>query len=108
MRRTTTHLLAGVWLAVGAACIGRAETLWIDVRSPEEHAADRIEGDPNLAHDEIVARIETLTTDRNAEIALYCSGGVRSFVAARRLAAMGYQRVRNAGSIEEVREERGL
>ena len=108
MWRMSTHLLAGAWLALGAASIGHAEILWIDVRSPEEHAADRIEGDPNLPHDEVAARIATLTTDRNAEIALYCSGGVRSFVAARRLTAMGYERVRNAGTIEEVRKQRGL
>lgn len=108
MWHKTTGLLAGAWLALGAASIGRAEILWIDVRSPEEHAADRIEGDPNLPHDEIAARIATITTDHNAEIALYCSGGVRSFVAARRLTAMGYERVRNAGTIEEVREQRGL
>jgi phage shock protein E len=108
MWRTTKHVLAGVCLAVGAASIARAEILWIDVRSPEEHTADRIEGDPNLPHDEVAARIGTLTTDRNAEIALYCSGGVRSFVAARRLSAMGYQRVRNAGTIEDVRKQRGL
>lgn len=108
MWRKTTGLLAGIWLALGAASIGRAEILWIDVRSPEEHEKDSIAGDPNLPHDEIAARIATLTTDRNAEIALYCSAGVRSFAAARRLTAMGYARVRNAGSIEEVREERGL
>ena len=108
MWHRTTGLLAGVWLALGAASTGHAGILWIDVRSPEEHAADRIEGDPNLPHDEVAARIATLTTDRNAEIALYCSGGVRSFVAARRLTALGYERVRNAGTIEEVRKQRGL
>lgn len=108
MWRRKTGLLAGAWLAIAAAGMARGETLWIDVRSPEEYAADRIEGDPNLPHKQIGDRIATLTTDREAEIALYCSGGVRSFVAARTLGAMGYQRVRNAGTIEDVRAERGL
>ena len=64
MWRKTTGLLAGIWLALGAASIGRAEILWIDVRSPEEYEQDSIAGDPNLPHDEIAARIATLTTDR--------------------------------------------
>ena len=108
MWRNTTALLAGALLTIAAAGIARGDTLWIDVRSPEEHASDRIEGDPNLPHADIGERIGTITTDHNADIALYCSSGVRSFVAMRKLNALGYQRVRNAGGIEEVRAERGL
>ena len=46
--------------AVAAAGVARGETLWIDVRSPEEYAADRIEGDPNLPYKQIEVPAEAL------------------------------------------------
>lgn len=107
MKFLSRHLAA---IAVGlcAASCALAETLWIDVRSPEEFAADHIAGDLNIPHHRIAAEIARHAPGRDADIRLYCRSGNRSGQALKVLQAQGYTQVTNAGSIGDARKARGL
>jgi phage shock protein E len=83
-----------------------AETLWIDVRSAEEYAADHINGDIHIHFKNIGDEISKVASDKNTEIQLYCRSGGRAGVALLQLTAMGYKNVHNAGGIEDVRKIR--
>lgn len=85
-----------------------ADTVWIDVRSAAEHAADNIPGDLRITHVDIVDELAALVTDKDADIRLYCRSGNRAGVAQSALEAAGYTNVTNVGSIGEARQERGL
>lgn len=105
MRHLCTAPLAAI-LALASA--GAASTpLWIDVRSAEEYAERHLGSDPNIPHGDIRREIDRVAPDRDTEIVLYCAAGGRSGVAKMQLESLGYTRVRNAGGIEQVREERG-
>lgn len=108
MPRLTPILRAGLAAALLAATAAAADPLWIDVRSPEEYAEGHIAGDPNVPHTEIAARIAALAPAKDAEIVLYCAVGVRSGKAMKTLRSLGYTNVRNAGGIDDARQERGL
>lgn len=75
-------------------------SIWIDVRTPEEYSIKNIPGHINIPHDVIDARISELNLDSGQEIKLYCRTGRRSGVAAQTLEALGFYRVENVGSIE--------
>lgn len=85
-----------------------AETLWIDVRSPEEYAADHIAGDINIPFIKIASEISQYASDKNADIQLYCKSGGRAGAALLQLTAMGYKNAHNAGGIDDVRKTRHL
>lgn len=92
-----------LWCAVA-----NAQTVWVDVRSIEEHQADHVKGDVHIPLAEIGARIPELYPDKNTELVFYCRSGRRSGLATEQLKAAGYNNVRNAGGIEQAREERNL
>ena len=83
-----------------------AQARWIDVRSTWEHKLGSIPGDPNVPHDEIADAIGTLVPDKSSEIVLYCPSAGRAGVAQQTLERLGYTNVRNAGGIDEVRQQR--
>jgi phage shock protein E len=85
-----------------------AEEVWIDVRSAFEHKIDSIEGDTRIAHDEIVQEVSAQFPDKDTEIRLYCRSGGRAGKAMAALEAAGYKDVKNLGSIDKARAERGL
>ncbi len=78
------------------------EAIWVDVRTVGEyqrgHKVDAI----NIPHTIIGHRIAELTTDKDAEIHLYCAAGVRAGIAKRRLEKMGYTNVINEGGLSDV------
>lgn len=78
-----------------------AEIVWIDVRTDLEYRIDSIEGDLRIGHSDIVAEVEGLIPDKNAEIKLYCLSGGRADMA-------GYTRVVSVGGIEDARDIRGI
>ena len=97
-------LLALVFVIPGAW----AETVWIDVRSAEEVAADSIEGDSHIPLAELdVEQLATLY-DKDAELMLYCRSGNRAGQAKELLEAAGFTNVVNAGSIGDVRALRDI
>jgi phage shock protein E len=99
--------LVAVALLLGHAK-SAADVVWIDVRSEEEHGQDHIAGDIHIPFRQIAEQITAHVSDKNAEIALYCASGGRSWIAKRTLDQLGYTRVTNAGGIDQVRAQRGL
>jgi|TARA_R110001599_G_scaffold93853_1_gene244495 phage shock protein E len=85
-----------------------AEPAWIDVRSEIEHRIDNIEGDPRIAHTEVVQELSKLFPDKDTEIHLYCRSGGRAEKAKAALLNAGYNNVSNAGGINDARKARGL
>jgi phage shock protein E len=77
---------------------------WIDVRTPEEYAAGHLQGAVNIPFNEIAERIDEVTTDKNAEIHVYCASGGRSGIAREDLLELGYKNVINDGGYEDLKE----
>lgn len=98
------HILLG--LAYGAAAAEAGETLWIDVRAPEEYAAGHVAGAINIPHDEIAFRIREVTADKDTVIKVYCGIGVRAEMAKLSLEDQGYRNVMNAGAYQAIIEGR--
>lgn len=88
--------------------VAHAETVWIDVRSQQEHERSHIEGDVHIPHWKIVPEVTERFPERDTEIRLYCVSGVRAGKALSALEKAGYANVSNAGGIEDARAERGL
>lgn len=63
--------------------------LLVDVRTVAERARGAIEGSIHLPVDELRQRIEELPKDK--KLVLHCQSGLRSYVAARMLAQLGYE-----------------
>lgn len=82
-----------------------AQSLWIDVRTAEEYQAGHIEGAINIPYDEIQHKITAVTTDKTADIQLYCRSGRRSGIALETLRGMGYSKVTNAGGYEQLKQK---
>ena len=70
----------------------------IDVRTPDEYAARRIEGSKNVPLQNIGA-IEEVAPDKNTPLFVYCYSGGRSSSATKALKQMGYNNVNNIGGI---------
>ncbi|MFP6826461.1 MAG: rhodanese-like domain-containing protein [Pseudohongiellaceae bacterium] len=80
------------------------QTVWIDVRTPEEYQQDHIADTPNLPHTEIATQIADLSLRKSTPIKLYCRSGVRAGLALIELEALGYTNVENVGGIADARE----
>ena len=90
------------FLITGFSMSAFADEVWIDVRTPEEHAAGHVDGTLLMPHDQIAALISEQVPDKNADIQLYCRSGRRADVARDILLQMGYTRVTNHGSLENA------
>ncbi len=82
-----------------------AQSLWIDVRTVEEYQAGHLEGAINIPYDEIEQKIEAVSANKTADIQLYCRSGRRSGIALESLRSMGYSKVKNAGSYEQLKQK---
>jgi phage shock protein E len=71
----------------------------LDVRTPEEFNDERIPGAINLPLDEIEEKVESVASDLNQEIYVYCRSGNRSAQAAKILVELGYTKVYDFGGI---------
>jgi phage shock protein E len=78
------------------------DAYWIDVRTAEEYAAGHVGQAVNIPYEEIAQRISEVTTEKDAEIYLYCRSGRRSGIAKAALDEAGFTRVVNAGGLEEA------
>lgn len=65
----------------------------VDLREPDELAAGRIPGAVAIPRGLLEQRVEAALPDRARLVVLYCSGGVRSVLAARTLGELGYAAV---------------
>lgn len=65
----------------------------LDVREPDEHEQGALPEAVHVPRGHLEAQIENLVPDHNAEIVVYCAGGVRSAFAADTLTQLGYANV---------------
>ncbi len=81
---------------------------WIDARSGFEYSMGHVEGSHNIPYDEIAEKIASITTDKNANIHLYCRSGNRSGKALKVLQNMGYTNAHNDGGISDLQHSAKL
>ena len=70
-----------------------AGTTLIDVRETDEFNAEHLPDAMHLSKGIIEVKIESVITDKDQEIVLYCGGGSRSALVADNLQKMGYNKV---------------
>lgn len=83
----------------------RGETVFVDIREPEQVALGYIEGSVFVRSDELEMQVRHLLPDKNAHLVLYCRAGIRSLLTAATLKEMGYGNVSTiSGGIEAWKE----
>ena len=65
----------------------------LDVREQDEVAAGMIPGAAHLSRAHFESRVEDVIPDKDAEIVVYCAGGVRSAFSAKMMRELGYTNV---------------
>lgn len=78
-----------------------ADSLLIDVRTPDVYAEGHIDGAINIALEEIESRIGELEAYKDKDIVLYCNSGRMSGEAAQILVMNGFTKVYNADGVKE-------
>ena len=73
----------------------------LDVRTPEEFAERHIEGAILIPDYEIGEKAESILTDKDQLILVYCRSGRRSKNAANELVALGYTNIKEFGGIND-------
>lgn len=73
----------------------------LDVRTPEEFAAGHIAGAILIPDYEIGEKAESILTDKDQLILVYCRSGRRSKNAASELATLGYTNIKEFGGIND-------
>lgn len=73
----------------------------VDVRTAGEYAGGHVPGTLNIPLQELDARAKELDPERWVVVA--CASGTRSAFAARKLKALGFQKVMNAGTWRNLR-----
>ena len=73
----------------------------LDVRTPEEFAERHIEGAILIPDYEIGEKAESILTDKEQLILVYCRSGRRSKNAASELATLGYTNIKEFGGIND-------
>lgn len=73
----------------------------LDVRTPEEFAEGHIEGAILIPDYEIGEKAESILTDKDQLILVYCRSGRRSKNAANELATLGYTNIYEFGGIND-------
>ena len=73
----------------------------LDVRTPEEFAERHIDGAILIPDYEIGEKAESILTDKEQLILVYCRSGRRSKNAANELATLGYTNIKEFGGIND-------
>ena len=71
----------------------------LDTRTQEEYEEGHIPGAILIPYDEITHKAETILTDKNQLILVYCRSGRRSKLASQDLVKLGYTNIREFGGI---------
>ena len=71
----------------------------LDTRTQEEYDQGHIPGAIVIPHDEILEKAESILTDKDQLILVYCRSGRRSKLAAEDLVKLGYTNVKEFGGI---------
>src|ERR1700757_887188 len=88
--RDTKARIREVDTATAAADLGRAGTVVLDVREPDEYEQGALPGAVHIPRGHLESQIEGRVTDHDAHIVIYCAGGTRSAFAADTLTQLGY------------------
>ena len=67
----------------------------IDIREQSEYVQGSIAGAQWISRGFLELKIEAAVPNRDAQVVLYCAGGIRSALAARSLAELGYTNVKS-------------
>jgi len=112
MTKTYSDLMREVRATIREVLPAEAELLGdtgvriVDVREASEWEEGHIPGATHVPRGFLESRIEAAVPDRDAPVVLYCAGGVRSALAARQLAELGYTDVRSmAGGFQQWKSE---
>jgi molybdopterin/thiamine biosynthesis adenylyltransferase/rhodanese-related sulfurtransferase len=73
--------------------IAKRGVLILDVREPDEYEQDALSGAIHIPRGHLESQVESRITDRDAEVVVYCAGGVRSAFAADTMQQLGYTNV---------------
>ena len=79
-----------------------ADSVIVDVRSPGEFQMGHVQGAVLLPLSDLMGGAALPVEDKDTPIVVYCASGGRSSMAQALLAQMGYSRVTNGGSPQEV------
>lgn len=79
--------------ATAEARINAGNVVVLDVREPDEYEQGALLNNVHIPRGHLEAQVESRITDRDAEIVVYCAGGVRSAFAAKTLQELGYTNV---------------
>ncbi len=99
-----------IWVLIISACAlveitpEEPQLFIIDVRTAGEFNGGHLSDALNIPYDVIGEQIAGVTTDKSAEIIVYCSRGGRAEHAKDTLNGMGYTNVTNAGGYQEILE----
>jgi molybdopterin/thiamine biosynthesis adenylyltransferase/rhodanese-related sulfurtransferase len=99
MTKTFSELMREVRASVREVTPAEAEDLaargvrLVDVREQQEWEEGHVPGAVHVPRGFLESRIEAAVPEREAPVVLYCAGGVRSALAARQLAELGYRDV---------------
>ena len=85
-----------------------ADTIVIDVRTPEEFDTGHLAGALNINWQgaEFMQAVDVL--DKSANYAIYCRSGNRSAQAIDMMASMGFTNLTNLGSVDEAAKATGI
>ncbi len=81
--------------------IGQQGVVLLDVRDPYEYQTAHIAGAVLLPYYAIAEGAPGLPEDKDATIIVYCRSGRRSAVAAKSLAMLGYNNIRDLGALQD-------
>lgn len=79
--------------------VNNSECIILDVRTEEEFASGHIKDAVLIPYEEIEAKAESVITDKERLILVYCRSGRRSKIAAEKLVESGYTNVKEFGGI---------
>ena len=71
----------------------------LDTRTQEEYDQGHIPGAVLIPYDEVLQKAETILTDKNQLILVYCRSGRRSKLASEDLIKLGYTNIKEFGGI---------
>jgi phage shock protein E len=85
--------------------VAERRVVYVDVRTPGEWAASRVEGAIHIPYTELASRWHELEAHRDDDIVLYCRTGRRSGIAEQILTQAGFERLHNGGGLTELQRQ---
>ncbi|OJD30251.1 sulfurtransferase [Diplodia corticola] len=79
-------------------------SLLVDVRTPAEFATGFLDGAINIEYQDIDQLLHRPGVSKQDDITLYCRSGRRSAIALDALKSLGFEKVRDIGSLESAED----